>query len=220
MYLSTFFGAGIGVWIPAFFIRSHGMEAGELGTWLAFTWGFGGLFFTFLGGFLATRYAARQECLQMKAVTVLLVLSAVFHILCYLSTNKYLALLFVSIVAGGFMPLMGATIYASIQSLVEGQMRAVAFAFIFMLSNLIGLGLGPVAVGVISDTLSPSFGQESLRYALLLFSPGYLWCAFHCWKAANTIEEEIRSVESKADSMETRAAALEPAVSTGLSTAG
>jgi len=197
--VAIFFGAGIGVWIPAFFMRTHGMEAGELGTWLALGWGVSGLVCTFLGGFLATRYMPNKERLQMRYVAILMVLCSVFHILCYLSSNKYLALVFVSLVVGGFMPLAMAPAYAAIQSLVEARMRAVALAFIFMLSNLIGLGLGPLAIGIISDVLATSLGEESLRYALLLFSPGYFWCAFHNWKAANTIEEEIRAVEAKAD---------------------
>ena len=202
--ITTFFGAGIGVWIPAFFMRSHGMAAGELGTWLAFTWGFGGLVFTFLGGVLATRYAPRQENLQMKWISFILVLATVFHILCYLSTNQYMALLFVSIVAGVLLPMINAAVYSAIQNLVEERSRAVALAFIFMLSSLVGLGLGPLAVGVISDALPSNLGPESLRYALLLFSPGYAWGAFHCWKAASTIEEEIRAVELKADLKETK----------------
>ena len=195
--ISLFFGAGIGVWIPTFFMRSHGMAAGELGTWLAFTWGFGGLLFTFLGGFLATRYAPNREGLQMKSIAVIVVLCTIFHIICYLSANKYQALIMVSIVVGGLIPMTSAPIYSAIQTLVEKDMRAIALAFIFMVANLIGLGLGPVAVGVISDLLAPSFGQESLRYTLLLFSPGYLWCALHSWKTANTIEEDIKSVELK-----------------------
>ena len=195
--ISLFFGAGIGVWIPAYFMRSFGMDVSELGSWLALTWGVGGLLFTFLGGFLATRYAPRQEGLQMKSITVIVVLCSVFHILCYLSSNKYMALLFVSIVSGVLIPLVQASVYAAIQGLVEERMRAVALAFIFMVANLIGLGLGPMAVGMLSDFLMPKFEQESLRYALLIFSPGYLWCAFHQWKAASTIEEEIKSVEEK-----------------------
>ena len=77
-------------------------------------------------------------------------------------------------------------------------MRAVALAFIFLLSNLLGLGIGPMAVGILSDLLEPSMGGESLRYALLLLMPTYLWCAFHCWKAASTIEQDIRGIEEKA----------------------
>ena len=31
----SFFGYGIGQWQPAFFIRSYGLQTGELGTWFA-----------------------------------------------------------------------------------------------------------------------------------------------------------------------------------------
>lgn len=195
--ITLFFGAGIGVWIPAFFMRTHSMDASELGVWLALTWGVIGVPSTFLGGFLAVRYASCKERIQMKCVAILVGFCAVFHSLCYLSNNKYIALLFVSIVAGVLIPLVMAPIHSSIQSLVEERMRAVAIAFIFMLANAIGLGLGPVVVGVLSDFLSSIFGTQSLRYALLLFCPGYLWCAFHFWKAANTIEEEISAVEKE-----------------------
>lgn len=218
--IELFFGAGINIWVPAFFMRQHGMEAGEIGTWLAFTWGFGGLFFTFLGGVLTTRYAPRKEGLQMKAITVIVVLCTVFHILCYLSSNKYMALIFVSIVVGGLIPVTQAPIYAAIQSLVEERMRSVALAFIFLLANLIGFGLGPLVIGIISDALEPQLGQESLRYSLLLFSPGYLWCAFHIWKSADIIEEDIRFAESKSVLTETQIATPKTGAPNNISTAG
>ena len=66
--------------------------------------------------------------------------------------------------------------------------------------------MGPLAAGVISDLLTPMFGQESLRYALVLFSPGYLWVAYYYWKAGDTIEEDIRRVESEIGSMEDQSA--------------
>ena len=196
--ISFFFGTGIGVWIPTFFMRTHGMDPGEIGTWLAFTWGVGGMLFTFLGGTLTTRYASNREKLQMKIVAVIVALCSVFHILCYLSTNKYWALLFVSVVVGCLIPIVQAPVYAAIQSLVQERMRAVALAFIFMFSNLIGLGLGPLIVGIFSDAFSELFDEESLRYALIVFSPGYMWCAIHSWKASTTIEEDIRDVQEKA----------------------
>jgi len=216
--IAIFFVNGIGAWIPAFYMRTHGMDAGTLGTWLALTWGILALFATFFGGILATRYAPNKEGLQMKAIAILMTLCSVFYVFCFLSSNKYFSLIFISIGSGGLMSLAMAPAYAAIQSLVEERMRAVALAFIFMLSNLIGLGLGPVAVGMISDALAPSLGKESLRYALLLFSPGLIWCAFHNWKAASTIEEEIRSVELKEDSTESTTTTLEPEISNNFST--
>ena len=88
-------------------------------------------------------------------------------------------------------------------------MRSVTIALIFLFANLIGLGLGPLALGVLSDLLNPAFGQESLRYALALSCSGTLWVAVHFWKTANTIEEDIRQVESAAGSVETEATTIE-----------
>ena len=84
------------------------------------------------------------------------------------------------------------------------HMRSVALAVIFLLANLIGFGLGPFATGLLSDQLAPTFGQESLRYALAAFSPGFIWVGFYYWKAASTIEADIRSVESDGDSLEAK----------------
>ena len=39
-------------------------------------------------------------------------------------------------------------------------------AILFFVLNLIGLGLGPLVVGIISDQLAPALGNESLRWAM------------------------------------------------------
>lgn len=202
--VSYFFSMGITVWVPTFFRRSHGMETGELGIWLALAWGVCGLFGTYLGGELTSRYAAHKEALQMRAVAFVFVLWGLLYVMVYLSSHKYVALAFMA--ASGFViALTNGPVFSAIQSLVNGRMRSVAIALVFLLANLIGLGLGPLAVGALSDLLMPMFGEESLRYALVLLLPGFLWVAYHYWKAANTIEADIRRVESTAGSIETEA---------------
>lgn len=196
---SYFFSMGIIQWLPTFFIRSHGMEAGELGTWLAFAWGGCGLIGAYLGGILTTRYASGKEALQMRAVAIVLVVTGLLFVLIYLSSNKYNALTFTAAVGFLFM-LINGPIFSGIQSLVSDHMRSVALALVFLLANLIGYGLGPLSAGVLSDLLVPHFGEESLRYALLILSPGYVLPAYFYWRAGNTIEADIRSVESHSSS--------------------
>ena len=206
--VTFFFGTGISLWLPTFFIRSHGMETGELGAWLAFVWGVCAVFGTYLGGVLATHYAAGKEGLQMRTIALAHILYGILFVTVYLSSNKYnaLALLAALTIIGAAV---NGPIFSAIQSLVNDRMRSVALALIFLLSNLIGFGLGPLTAGVLSDLLAPVFGKESLRYALMLFSPGYLWAAFHYWKASHTIEDDIRKVESVAGSMEMETALLD-----------
>jgi hypothetical protein len=64
-------------------------------------------------------------------------------------------------------------------------------------ANLIGLGLGPVVVGSVSDLLHPSLGAASLRYALLIvISLVGVWCIVHYILSAQTIIEDIDATRS------------------------
>lgn len=186
--VSSFFGYGIVQWEPAFFIRSYSLETGRVGTLFAGIYGLGGLLGTYLGGFLASRYAARNERLQLKVMAFAYASFGAFTAGIFLSPNEYLAFEFLALAAlGGFM--VNGPVFAMIQTLVPERMRAIAIALILLFANLIGLGLGPLAVGILSDTFRPWAGEESLRYALLILSPGYLWAGWHAWLGAHHLTE-------------------------------
>jgi len=190
--VGNFFFMGVGQWLATFFIRSHGLSTAAVGVWLALSFGVCGLLGNYLGGYCASRYAAGKEQLQMRAIALLYLFNVVVSVVIYLATNTYVALLFAA--ASSFLlSLSNGPIFASIQSLVPERMRSVAIALLFMFSNLIGFGFGPLLLGIASDLLSPSFGQESLRYALVLFCPGGLLVAYLYWKVGNTVEEDIDS---------------------------
>ncbi len=185
-----FFGYGLLQWQPTFFIRSHGMATGKLGLWLAISSGGGALVGTYLGGEWAARYAAGNERLQLKAVAAMFSAFAVCNIGAYLAPSASLAfaLLAAAAVAGNMAqgPVLG-----TIQTLVPAHMRAVALAFLYLFANLVGMGFGPLGVGVVSDALHPLAGNEALRYALLLFAPGYLWAAWHAMRASRTVMRDL-----------------------------
>ena len=72
---------------------------------------------------------------------------------------------------------------AVIQNGVEPAQRAVAGSILLFVLNLIGLGGGPLFVGMISDHLKPQYGEHALMHALLWLSPVYV-LAFLCQLAA------------------------------------
>jgi MFS transporter, Spinster family, sphingosine-1-phosphate transporter len=195
--LATFFNYGVGQWQPAFFIRSFGFETGELGTWFAFIWGGGGLLGTYLGGMLASRYAARNERLQLKATSAMYASFALVSTLTYLCPNAYLALGLMAIAAvGGYM--INAPLFATIQTLVPEHMRAQSIALIYLCANFVGMGLGPLAAGALSDLFQPWAGGESLRYALLVLCPGYAWAGWHLWRASTTVMRDLEVANATA----------------------
>jgi MFS family permease len=69
--------------------------------------------------------------------------------------------------------------FALVQALVEPSHRAVSAAALLFLANLVGYGLGPLAVGALSDALAPRAGADSLRYALAAASVLGAWAALH-----------------------------------------
>jgi MFS family permease len=190
--VSAFFSVGTGQWKPSFFIRSYGLQTGELGTWLAVIYGLGGILGTWLGGVAASRYAAGNERLQLNAICVAYCVLAGVSVCTYLSPDAHLAfaLLAVTMIATGTVV---GPLFATIHAVVPQRMRAMSIAILFLFANLIGMGLGPLAVGVLSDAFHSWAGEDSLRFALLALSPGYLWCALHLRWAGMTVTVDLEN---------------------------
>lgn len=185
-----FFLYGIFVWLPAFFMRSFGLGSGELGTWLALTFGLGGVIGAYCGGALASRYAAGNEQLQLRAMAFTVGGAGVLSVCTYLAPNHYIAFTLVTVSTMALTTVNG-PLFATIQTLVPERMRAVAFAFLYLFANLIGMGMGPLAAGALSDVLHDWAGDESLRYALLILGPGYFISAWHAWRASRTVAGDL-----------------------------
>ena len=81
--------------------------------------------------------------------------------------------------------------FALTQGLVPMRMRAAAAAVLLFVLNFIGMGFGPPAVGALSDLLRDRFGDQSLRYALLVTLLVNVWGAVHYVLAARTLREEL-----------------------------
>jgi len=79
------------------------------------------------------------------------------------------------------------------QWLAKLRMRAVASAILLFILSLIGLGLGPQVVGVMSDLLAARFADQSLRYALVLAGMVNIGAALHFVLAGRTLQRDLRS---------------------------
>lgn len=186
-----FLGYGIVQWQPSFFIRSFGLGTGELGLYLALVYGVCGIVGTSLGGAWASRFAPDDEALQLKAMAVVNVLfNGILWAFIYISHDYRAALGLMAFCAVGGAMIYG-PLFSIIQTLVPPRMRAVSIAIVLLCANLIGMGLGPLVVGVLSDLLVPAVGSDSLRYALLLLCPGYVWVSWHLWRASVTVKQDI-----------------------------
>jgi hypothetical protein len=58
-------------------------------------------------------------------------------------------------------------LWSTAQNLARPELRATASALLLFILNLIGLGLGPLAVGAANDLLAPAYGPLAIRWSLL-----------------------------------------------------
>jgi len=163
--LTAFCSYGIGNFLPSFLVRTHEFSSAQVGTALMLVSGVGGALGTYLGGYLADKFGSKDMrwYLWVPAIPAIfgpiLIVSGMFAS----DSTHALGYLFISTVFGALY--LGPVI-ALTHTLVSPSMRAMASAILFFILNLIGLGLGPLTVGIISDSLAPTLGADSLRYAI------------------------------------------------------
>ena len=188
-------GHGLNPWYAAFMMRSHGMGTAELGAWLGFIFTFGGLAGVLLSGYVAARWFAHDERGQMRLSAAVIASMVPCYVLFLLLPQKEHALLALVPVNAAFNFFLGPT-FALMQRLVVDEMRATTLAVMMLLANLIGMGIGPQVVGILSDMLMPNLGSSSLRYAMLTMSFVALWAAYHFWQVGRTVAEDLSLVQT------------------------
>ncbi|MEQ8801248.1 MAG: MFS transporter, partial [Haliea sp.] len=167
--LMAFVGYGVGNFFPSFLIRNHGLSIAQVGVVLALVSGIGGAAGTYLGGYLGDRFGARDArwYLWVPMYGGLIAFGPYLYVLLTDNTTHLLIILiFTNILTALYL---GPSIAMS-HALVPPSMRALTSAILFFVLNMIGLGLGPFLTGLTSDLLAPRFGDQSLRYAMVLAS--------------------------------------------------
>lgn len=184
--VAGFSGYGIVMWTPTFLMRSHGLSPAEVGIVLALMSGVLGGIGTYSAGYLADGLAKRDERWRAWVVGAAKVLTVPFFVGFFMAEDTRTALLLFAVPAflSGFS--LGPT-FALVQSLVDIRMRAVASSILLFLLNIIGMGLGPQVVGILSDLFSGQYADESLRMALLVPAVVNIWCGFHYYLAGRAL---------------------------------
>lgn len=192
-------GFAAAVWLPTYFIRMFGMTTGEAGTWMATAYGFGGVVGVLVGGAAADQVVKRTGDQRWYAWGCAFVLSAAapFVALVFITDSPLVAVLALLAVTTLWHMFLG-PVSAMMQSLAGVRRRAVAAALYLLLVNLVSSGVGPVVVGVASDYFGPRFGNESLRYALLIVVPAAsVWAAIHFLCAARTLVDDLKKTRAE-----------------------
>jgi MFS family permease len=156
----------VGIWTPALFQRSWGWNPAQVG------WGFGLVMLTFgtagafFGGWLSDRLASRGALdAPLKAAMTGFVGCGVFGALAPLMPNAWLALLLLApTVFLANVPYACAG--TALQLIVPNRARAQVSALYITITTLVGLTLGPLVVGFMTDRVFHD--PKDIRYSMAI----------------------------------------------------
>jgi MFS family permease len=143
------------------------MPPDQIGAWFGPTIMFGGCLGVSFGGWLSDRLGARDPSWYMRMPAISCVAMVPFALGFLLLDESVPALLFF-VPAYAVANMYVGPLWSTAQNLARPGMRATASAVLLLVLNIVGLGAGPLLVGVLNDALEPSYGQLSIRYSLLL----------------------------------------------------
>ena len=184
---------GLGNWTPSFLMRTHDLSLVHTGLLMGLNGAFSGMIGAIASGLLCDHLCKRDKRWQCWLPALGAVLTAPLmlafllwpesHVIIIAGIKVPVAIFFVFL--GGIVASfwIGPT-YAAIQTIAPTTMRTQASALFLFMFNLLGLGVGPLLVGILSDTLAPALGENSLRYAMSIAMLLVLLGGYFFWRAA------------------------------------
>jgi predicted MFS family arabinose efflux permease len=176
-------------WFPAFIARTQNLGIAQIGTILALTTPTFIAFGTYLGGRIVDRNVLRDVRWHVWPSAMATITAAPF-LLALLFTQSAWGLVLLapmSFLMGLALP----GLHAATQILAKPRMRAVSSAFNLIALSVVGSGLGTALIGIATDQLSSRFGQDAIRYSLLMSVVAALGAGIFSWRAAESLERDI-----------------------------
>lgn len=183
---------GLAFWIPSFLARSFHLGLVDRSLIYGSTVLVGGVAGVWLGGLTGDRLKGSRPSAYALVPMVTYLLCLPTFLIAFSSRSVAVTALMFVIPTALSLAWLGPVIGA-ITGLVPPHMRATASAMYLFILNLIGLGLGTLVIGAISDALTGRFGGEALRYSAMVTTGLYLVSALLMGLAALRLPRDTHS---------------------------
>ncbi|MDT9600112.1 spinster family MFS transporter [Sphingosinicella rhizophila] len=191
MVLYFLMAYGALVFTSSFMIRVHGLTIAEAGGLFGTMSAIGAVIGNLAGGIWTDRLAKRDIAWTARLPGWGLMIALPLYWGAFLAPSVPLMagiLLIASIVLTGVIPPM----FSALHLVCGTSRRAMAVAIAFFFANLIGLGLGPIIAGSLSDWFAQSHGPgDGLRYALMIVMVVFVPSGFFMLRAARTLRADM-----------------------------
>ena len=196
---ASFVFYGLGAFYASFFLRNHAAALhlvadamamkplGLLGIALGASSGVAGIFGALVGGRLTDAWGRRNAAANVLMPVLCTIIAAPLLFGAMLVGSLWLSLALIAAASALNSAWVGGA-YAAALGLVPPQSRATASAAMMFVFSLVGLGLGPLCVGLLSDMLAPSLGPGAgLRWGMACATLGGFVAAGLFWSARTSL---------------------------------
>ena len=185
---SSLVGYGLALWVPSILMRSFGMDIIGAGQFMGSILLVGGTAGVLAGGYLADRLGNVDRRWYALIPAIAWLVTAPFFLLGLGLPSSSLWMIWpLLLVPNALNILWLGPVTTAVQHLVERPMRATASACFLLINNFVGLGVGPLLIGGISESLKATYGADSLRYAAMGVLGFYLLAALLMWAASRRL---------------------------------
>jgi MFS family permease len=199
---------GLLFWFPSFLVRSFNAELVTFFSWLpsfmlptdpspvlfvSYFYGLillvGGIAGIWLGAVVSDKLGETDKTIYGRAPAYSFIATIPFFLIGILSNSLIIVFFSFMIIQALSFVMMGPLV-SSLQHIVSPNMRATTSAIALFINNLVGIGLGNLLIGILSDFLSAQFAEEALRYSIASGVIFYLVAAILFLFAARYLESD------------------------------
>ncbi len=173
-------------WLPTYFIRVQGMEAGPAGMKSSAVM-LMAIVGAPLGGYLVDRWRKKKINARLIFPAITTIISAVIMFLAFTvfaGQIQYLLLLSVGISVTAFISAASAVT----QDVVHAGLRAISYAIAVVVQNLLGSTMGPIVMGSVSDATNIQTAFNLLPITLVISSVLFFIGSFYYEKDLSKVK--------------------------------
>lgn len=173
-------------WNAPFMIRTHGLSLIQTGVFLALSAGILGSVVTWASGQLADRYGQKRPRFRLGMVVAAILIGKPFSA-AFVTIEPTVPALLCLLVPIGLASVFWGPTFAFLHGRVEPAMRPMATAIFMFAFSVVGVGVGPTLIGILSDTVFAAFGDRALGWSIVSVQLIGVWSALHYWIAMKTL---------------------------------
>lgn len=179
----------LGIWVPTFFVRVHGMSLALIGTAAGILSVAVGVPVTILGGYVSDRFRRMGRGGRM-AFSAWAALASIPLWLGLLYAGNVVVLVSLNVVLFGLALMWLAPASADLHEIAGPNLRGLGIGIFFSTVNIVAYGLGSPLIGKLSDQLGVATDPGRMRLALLVCPAACALAALLLWLGSRAREAE------------------------------